>query len=207
MPSLDKPRKYNLHGVTTMISAVLLSDYVKALPYAVAYVITTEERNTPKEHVHFYLTSDDRQLNRTRFRKEIKDHFKLEITKNGQFNIDVKVKDPIQCITYLCKEGFPEHVHCFGQAFIKKCSRNAYSKKVSMTTAIKRLQDLLVKEQLTPLEYTVEYRLCRKKYKKPDPNWTRQYENAFEQMKSDDTIREECNDYEQRKLRNEAMYV
>lgn len=194
-------KKYNLHGVTTIINGGSLALYVSALPYVDAYVITTEAKGTPKEHVHFYLTSDSSKLNISRFRKDTKENFNLVIERNGQFNIDKKVKNPEQCIIYLCKEGFPEYVHNFPTEYMKECSRKSYSKEVSMTTAIKRLQGLLLKEQLTPLGYTIEYRLIRQKYRKPDPHWHRQYENAHELMKSSEVIIAECNAYE--KQRNE----
>ncbi len=186
--------KYSIHGITRVVQDIHeLSKTFKCSEIS-AFIITREEIGTPKEHIHFFCQSDNRHCNRTWIRKLITNKFQLTITKNGQLNIDKKVKDPVQAVTYLTKVGYPEIVHNYPSAVIKKLSRNSYTKKVSMTTAIQKLLTLVVNGQLTPEEYTVEYRLTRNKYRKPDPHWQRQYLNAEEQQKTETEIRKEVSD-------------
>ncbi len=187
--------KYSVHGISRVIPGIMeLAQTLKCKEIS-AFIITREEIGTPKEHIHFFCQSDNRHCNRTWIRKLIVDKFNLKITKNGQLNLDKKVKDCVQAVTYLTKEGYPEIVHNYPSSDIKTLSRMSYSKKISMTTAIKRLLSLVSNSQLTPEEYTVEYRLCRIKYRKPDPNWQRQYLNAEEQQKTELEIRTEVSDF------------
>lgn len=188
-------KKYAIHGVTRLINAGQLAQYVRELEWAQAYIITTESKGEKTEHVHFLICSDSRDCNRTRFRGLLKTKFSLKITTNGELNLDVKVKDQTQCLIYLCKEGYPEYVHGYPTDFVKDCSRKSYSKKVSMTVAIKELMCLVIKGQLTPIEYVIKYRMVRIKYHHPDPYWTRQFENATEMQKTEDQIREEVLSY------------
>lgn len=189
-------KKRHLHGVTKLIKAGPLSQLFKKLEYIQIFVISTESRDTDKEHVHFYLSSDDKKLNRSRVRDDIKRLGDLKVTKNGQFNIDKKVKDPIQTVIYLCKEGYPDYVHGIPIADMKDATRKSYSKKVSMTTAIQNLMKQVIDGLIDAQEYTVQYRLLRIQYKKPDPNWMRQYDNACEIIKTEEIIREEVSQLE-----------
>lgn len=191
-------KTYECHGVSRLLNEVQLRDFARSKDYVQKYIITTESRDTPQQHVHFFLQGT-KSCNRTRLREEMKKEFNLTITKNGQLNIDKKVKDVDQCITYLCKEGYPTFVHGYTQQEIKQKTREAYNPKISMTKEIKVLLDQVNKGQLTPLEYTVEYRLVRNKCRKPDPYWKRQYDNAEEIQKTLSEIESEVRLYSELK--------
>ncbi len=192
-----KPLKFQLHGVTRLINGVELSKYLQTVEYVEKYVVTTEMRKTKKEHVHFYLESSKKDLNISHFRKDTKEQFKFEFSKplvNGDFNLDKKVKDPQQTIIYLCKEGYPEHVHGFSVAFMKACSRASYNPKITMTTQLKTNMELFLKGQKDMAEFLLDYRFIRCGARKPDLNWHKQYWNALEQTTSEEEKKEQIQD-------------
>lgn len=182
-----KPNKYQIHGVTRLLKSTLLSQYLHTVEYVQKFIVTTEKRGTDKEHVHFYLESQDRKCNIHRFRQDAKAEFKFPASlKNGDFNLDKRVKDPLQNIIYLCKEGYPEHVHGFSVAFMKECTRSSYNPNVTMTTQLKNNLELFLKGQIEMDEYLLQYRHIRCGARKPDPNWHKQYYNALEQTTSEE---------------------
>ncbi len=183
--------KYQVFGNSTLIKSKQLNDFLHTLPsnkIKFKWIITTEKRGTPKEHIHWFITSSRKACNNSLLRDTFKKEFKIEEPKNGELNFVRKVENPYNSIVYLTKEGYPEFVQGFPIQYMKTASRLSYNPKISMSTAIIKLKEELITQTLTPEEYVIAYVKLRKSYKKPDIYWNKQYYVALELTRSNDDI-------------------
>ena len=164
-----------------------------------AYIVVTEDLNKDTEHHHFVLQSNRKQLNVYRTRKHFKECIKLlgkapKDYVNGDCNI-TKVRDIIQMITYLTKQGIPQIIHNYPKSLVEQLSKHSFEKKISMTKAITALKELLYHSQIDLEEYIIRYRLLRNAYKKPDPLWYKEYTRMLELTHTEEYIRKEVRNF------------
>lgn len=188
--------KIQFQGVSRVHDPEYLKDLFLQAPEIESFLIKTEKVDTPEQHIHFVVESNDAKLNVYRFRKKLKSNLDSDIKiKNGMLNFS-KVKDWVQMITYLQKEGSPDYVHDIQTDILKFLKERSFEKKkISMTRAILKLKQSLSIGDLDPEEYTVQYRLTRNSYRKPDPHWQKEYERALEQTKDEEQIRYEVREF------------
>lgn len=187
---LTRKNKYTtqFQGVSRSHTIEELAKEFKDFPLEdYSYVIKYEEFNSKKDydpHLHFVIESNEKNLNRYRLNKFIIDNLKKKNpefrNQNGLFNFS-PIRDWVQMLAYLQKEGGPDVVHNYPTAVLKTLAKKSFTKKISMTSAIDELRKQLTSGELDPVSYTKEYRhLRREVYRNPDPYWQKEYLRAKE---------------------------
>lgn len=208
LENLRNRYKNNLQGVVRLgLNSQQVSDMITSLnPLPDAYVVCTEDVGKPTVHTHFMIQSTSKKINIRNVRSQFKDWVennienestdieskikKPQIYKNGDLNIS-RVKDVVRMLIYLSKQHQPDFVHNYPVGAIEELSKLSFEKAVCMTKAISLLKEKVYLKQITVSEYILLYRQCRNAYKKPDPNWAKEFNRMYEMIKSEDTMKEE----------------
>lgn len=193
----------SLQGVTRLITADILAEFIQGNEQILRYLIVTEKRGTAEEHTHFLIQGKQKIFNVYNLKKRFKQQLEqflgyVPAYKNGEFNL-TKCNDPARMAIYLQKEHLPNYAHGYRLDILKKLKGQSFEKKVSMTTAIGKLQEKLYLHQIDLEEYILSYRQLRNRYRKPDPHWAREADRKYEWLKTETTMKAEISQYLQNK--------
>jgi len=106
-----------------------------------------------------------------------------------------KVRSLIRMLTYLTKQGIPQLIHNYPRHFLEHLQKHSFEKKISMTVAISKLKERVYLSQIDLEEYIYMYRVIRNGYKKPDPNWYKEYDRMQELSTSEETMKIQISDF------------
>lgn len=194
--------KKQFQGVTRLIKGSAVRDVLASYPECLKYVISTEKVGEPDEHVHFIAEGDHRHFSLSRLRALLKARIEAEGKTpkewiNGLLNIS-PVEKPERMMSYIMKERV-DYVHNYSKAYIKQCKKKSFLKKKSMTSAVADLKETLINGSIGLDAYILEYRILRNGYKKPDPQWFKEYDRMEEILKDEETMKKEIQKYKEQK--------
>ncbi len=195
--SYNVKAKESLQGVVRLgVTRKELVDFMKSQPIIRSWSVT-EENIDSDLHLHFIMTGHKKLMIHPT-RKLLKDY--VETLKkapkkylNGMLNLS-RVQNPFKMLCYIYKDvGENQPITSNLEIILIKCAmKHSYQKVHDMQGYIKKIIEEVASMQLAPIDAYIQYRLLRKRSRKPDPNHRRFYEKMAELYLTDDEIREDC---------------